>query len=261
MKKLLITIFITLFCAPVFAENEEYISPMSMYKDNYFVAGDMDNQVKFQISAKYNIVFSKGHNEPGFYFGYTQTSWWKVYKGADTFSTNYQPEGFYRFEPGSSNIFGIMKSDVPYLDYFQISPIQHASTGVETSDHRSINIYYAQLQMATPTTLSIGFNTKIFGYYYKDKANSDINDYRKFYEADIFLKLRSRTITLLDRYELHTKCTGNPLGKGYVMLEGTFQLVTAEFQPRLFIQYNRGYGVNMVNYNKKETELRAGFVF
>lgn len=246
--------FIVIFLISVCLSATEYQSPMSLYKDNYFVAGDDDDQVKFQFSAKYNILYPA---ETGLYIGYTQISWWTCYEGSDTFSSNYQPEVFYKLE----SIKNPFELDLGLIDYIQISPIQHSSTGVEGKDHRGINIYYGQVQMSIGEVYNFGLNMKGYGYYSRNKRNKDINDYRHNYEADVFFKLKSISNWYIDKYELHAKCVGNPFDKGYYMIEGICQIFSSRIQPKLFCQWNDGYGVNMVTYNKKEKEFRAGLIF
>lgn len=231
-----------------------YESPLVFYKPMYFIAGNQQDQVKAQVSFALNAFYM---DNPFAFLGYTQLSWWKCYQDSDTFSTNYQPEVFVKFL-NKDNIFDLAMGPI---DYLQFSPIQHSSTGVEGEDHRSINIYYAQVQASTGEKYNFGANLKLYGYYSISDQNEDINDYRKNYEADLFFKLKSKTTWYVDKFELHARAVGNPFDKGYYVLEGICQIFTSKFQPKLFVQYNKGYGINMVTYNKKETELRAGITF
>lgn len=263
MKKLylwscIIALFIVYSFMCIYISNAfgaEYENPMSTYHDNYFVAGDVEDQVKIQLSAKYNLFYP---SHAGAYFGYEQMSNWFVYKGRDTFYTMYQPEAFYRFESGK-NIF--KDYVISGVDYIQFSPIKHCSTGVEGEDHRSINQAYGQIQLSVGEVYNVGINLKGFRYYTRDEQNRDINDYKKFYEAEAFFKIRSKTVEYLDKEEVKVKITGNPIGKGSIEGTLTFRLISSKIQPRLFVQYFRGYGEFMVNYNKKSEAIRAGFVF
>ena len=256
MKKVL-TILIILCSSFTYAS--EFVSPINLYKDNYFTAGNFDDQVKFQFSAKYNLFYTPNVQAPiGLYLGYTQTSWWTCYDGRDTFSSNYMPETFYQLE-SENNIFNNINLGI--IDYIQLCPIQHASNGVEGVEHRGINIYYGQIQLSVGEVFNFGTNIKGFGYYTKSGKNKDINDYKKNYEAEVFFKLKSKNNWYVDKYELHAKCTGNPLNKGYYVVEGVFQIFTSVIQPKIFISYNKGYGINLLTYNQKETELRAGVIF
>ena len=252
MKKILILMMLLFFCIPLFAE--QYQSPISRNRDNYIVAGNEEDQTKFQLSLKADLIYPFN---TGLYFGYTQTTWWKVYNGADTMSANYQPEVFYRLE-SKNNLFN--NADLKAIDYIQFSPFNHCSTGVEGADHRSINIYYGQIQVSSGGRVSVGDNLKVFGYYTKAKENKDIARYKGYYENDIFLKLNSKTVEDMTLAELHFK-HGGTINKGWLCVEARSILFSAKFQPRLFAQYYYGYGENIVYYNKKEHSFYGGLLF
>lgn len=235
---------------------KEFESPMSPYQDNYIIAGDSDDQVKFQFSAKYNLFYPFNS---GLYFGYTQRSFWKLYDDSSPFvETNYMPEGFYRFESGNNSFKDYV---IPYIDYIQVSPIAHKSNGRDGLDSRSINIYYGQIQFSKGEVVNVGANVKVFGYYNKAKENADINDYNKNYEADIFIKLRSKTVLYLDKEELHLKFGGNPMDKGWFAVEARVRILSTYVQPKLFFQYREGYDEFMINYNEKTKSIRVGVIF
>jgi len=248
MKKILILIMLL----SISLSAAEYQSPISMYKDNYFIAGNDEDQTKFQLSIKGAIPF-----DSGIYLGYTQTTWWTVYDGRDTMSANYQPEVFLKVE-SKKNIF--KNVDLKAVDYIQFSPYNHCSTGVEGEDHRSINIYYGQIQISSDSRLSAGINFKAFGYYTKGVQNKDIEKYKGYYENNLFLKLNSRTVEGLTLAELHFK-HGGTLSKGWLSVEAQSILFTNKIQPKLFVQYFYGYGENIVYYNVKEHSLYAGLIF
>jgi len=266
MKKFIVSLVLILFCSVLFAEEKVYESPMSLYKDNFFIAGNDDSQVKVQFSAKYNIFWP---SYTGIYAGYTQTSKWLCYAKRDTFLTAYQPEAFYMFESGN-NIFN--NASLPFVDFIQLSPINHISNGVEGLEHRGMNLYYGQVQMSAGEVVNIGFNVKGFNYYTKSKRNIDIADYKGHYEADIFLKLRSKNVYLLDKEELHFKFGGykkssddldsnKSVQKGWYSVEARFRILTTYIQPRFFIQYYKGYSEVLTEYNRKTESVRAGIVF
>lgn len=253
LKDFLVVIFIFLLTLASYAS--EYQSPMSIYKDNYIIAGDKDNQVKIQLSAKFNVFYP---SNTGFNLGYTQLSNWYCYGDRDTFYTMYCPEVFYRFENGN-NLFN--DSVLPFVDFLQISPIEHNSTGVEGENHRSINQYYAQAQFSYGEVYNIGFGGKYFRYYSISDKNENINKYRKNYEADVFFKIKSKTVNYLDKEELHFKFGGNPLGNGWYCVEAQFRIISSKFQPKFMIQYYKGYSEFMVQYNRKDEAIRIGLVF
>jgi len=239
----------------------EYEESVTKYKDNYFLFGDKEAQTKVQVSVKYNILYP---SETGFNLGYTQTSNWIVYSGRDTFYTMYQPEAFFNFESGK-NIF--KDYIIPYVDYIQVSPICHNSTGVEGDNHRSINIYYAQVQASIGDVYNFGLNLKGFGYYTIADKNKDIRDYKGYYEAKLFFKLKSKTVEYLDKEELafsfggYDKSDYDHTRKGWFCVEARFRIITTYVQPKLFCQFYRGYDEFMVQYNKKTNSVRVGLVF
>lgn len=261
---------------------DDSIVPASMFihRDNYFIFGDMDDQVKFQFSAKYQLVNPAGQDlsfdyeknswysvwfnylkvfGSWSYLAYTQTSWWTVYEDRDSFSSNYQPELFFMFESKKS----IPGWDLGLVDIIRLSPYYHCSNGTEGPDHRSIHSYYGEIQLSWGSRYNFGTNIKMFGYYFRDAANRDINDYRHNYEADCFMKFTFDPDWWWPVYkeDIHFRFTGNPFDKGYFIIESITQFFASAFQPRIFIQYNNGYGVNILQYNKKATEFRAGLSF
>ena len=252
MKKLLSLIILLLISMASFAN--EYQSPVSMNRDNYFAAGNTTDQTKFQISLKGDLLYPF---QTGAYFGYTQTTWWKVYKSSDTMSSNYQPEVFYMLK-SKDNLFN--NFDFKAIDYIQASPFNHCSTGVEGENHRGINMYYGQMQVSSGGRVSIGDNIKVFGYYTKAQQNKDIAKYKSYYENDVFLKLNSATVEDKTLAELHFK-NGGTLHKGWLCAEARILLFTDKVQPRLFAQYFYGYGENIVNYNIKDKSARIGLIF
>lgn len=262
--QILILFFIFLFCFPVFSEDKKYESPMTIYKDNYFISGDKEeDQVKFQVSAKYSLFYP---SKIGIYAGYTQICWWKIYNdSAPFYETNYQPELFLKLE-SNNNIFG--DADFSFVDYIQISPIHHCSNGRDGLDSRSINDYYSQIQLSVGEHYNFGTNIKVFNYYNKSSKNKDIEIYKSYYEADVFFKIKSKNVSFLDKEELHFKFGGYDKSDfdqkdytGWYCVEAQFRIITSVFQPKLFIQYYNGYGEFLIDYNKKEDSVRVGLVF
>lgn len=252
MKKILILMILLFFCLPLFAE--KYKSPISKNKDNYFIFGDSEDQTKFQLSLKADMIYPF---KTGLFLGYTQTTWWTVYNGRDTMSSHYQPEVFYKLE-SKNNIFG--NASFGILDFIQISPYYHCSTGVEGDDHRGINLYYGQIQISSKGRVSTGNNIKGFGYHSKSRKNKDIEKYKGYYENDLFLKLNSATVDGMSLMEFHFK-HGGTLEKAWLCIEAQTILFSSSIQPRLFAQYYYGYGENIVYYNKKEHSFYGGLLF
>jgi len=260
MSILLLFIVSVLFAAEeqdtsVSTTNKALVSPMSTYKDNFFLFGDKKDQVSFRVSAKYALFYP---TNLGAYLGYTQTSWWKLYdKSSPFYETNYNPEGFLLLE-NNNNIFDL---NLGYFDYIQISPISHLSNGRDGDKSRSINTYYGQTQISYGKKYNVGANLKVFGYYNIAKENEDYNDYKNNYEGAIFFRIRSKNVEYLDKEHLQVRFGGVPWDKGFYEVTCSFRLVTSVFQPRFYVQYYDGYGEFMINYDKKDRALRAGVAF
>lgn len=232
------------------------VSPMTTYKDNYFLFGDKKNQVTFKVSAKYEIFYP---SKLDLFLGYTQKSLWHLYDQSSPFyETNYNPEGFLLFE-NKNNIFN--DADFGFVDYIQLSPISHLSNGRDGVDSRSTNMYYGEIQLSYGTKYNIGTNIKVNGYYDIAEENEDYNDYKKYYEAIVFFKVRSKNVQYLDKETLQVRFSGTPWGKGFYEVTGSFRVVTSVFQPRFYIQYFDGYNEFMIDYNKKSRVVRAGLAF
>ena len=117
--KYLLTILISIilvFGFLMYARAEGVVqSPMSLYHDNFFLFGDEANQTKFQVSAKYNLLWPF---DSGIYVAYSQLTHWYVYGNRDTMQANFQPEVYYRFTSGA-NPFNDLT--IPFIDYIPIN--------------------------------------------------------------------------------------------------------------------------------------------
>jgi len=268
MKKLVLTFLLTILSINLFA-SDVYEQPMSVYRDNYFIAGDKDDQVKFQISAKFNLLYPAN---TGIYFGYTQRSLWYLYESSSPFvETNFMPEGFYRLD-SKNNIFG--DADLGVIDFIQLSPIFHMSNGKDGLDSRGMNTYYGQIQLSVGDVYNFGVGARVWGWWNKSSKNKDIEKYISHYEGDIFFKLKSANVLFMDKEELHFKFGGidrsdwkswkdDADGKiyGWYSVELQIRILTTIVQPYFFVQWYHGYAEWMVSYNEKEKSLRAGFIF
>jgi phospholipase A1 len=253
LTKIIITICILIgISIPAFGE---YESPLSLYRDNYFITGDDSDQTKFQLSLKYSLLYP---SKLGIFGAYTQKSLWKTHDSSSPFyESNYQPEAFVRFE--SKNNF-INDLNLGIIDYIQFSPIYHCSNGQEGIANRSMNTYYGEIQLSIGKVYNLGAAGKMFGYYNTAKENRDIDNYIGHYEVDCFFKIKSPSSFFLDKEEIHVKFGGYGENdtKGWYAIEASVRLVTSVIQPRLFVQYYDGYGEWLINYNQHEQSLRVG---
>lgn len=231
---------------------------ISTYKSNYFIAGDDNDQIKFQISFKYDLFYP---NRWGIYFAYNQLSIWKLYSGFFT-ESNYNPEIFVRFESGYNFLNNLM---IPFMDYIQIGIYEHDSNGEgDTSNNISIDRFYFQIQSSFMLFgfLNIGLNVKVWYFYKIGKYNDDITNYIGYFQLRPF-------IAILDNKGIHQEevyCQfgiGKDLSKYW--LEFGFMTRTLFSRARLYFQAHLGYfetlnTYNVVNNSRYKMSIRGGII-
>ena len=253
MKKAILFLILMYSTAGMASVFQTAIQP---YQPVYFVAGDKEDQVKFQVSAKYSLIFP---STIGLYAAYTQKAWWKLYDESSPFyEFNHEPELFWIFESKKN----FMNLDTGYLDYFQVAPIYHKSNGRDGEGSRSINCYYARAQFSVGEVYNFGIVAKIFGYYSKAIENKDIEKYQGYVEGEAFFQLKSRAVEYFDKEKIYIKGGGSISDrKGWIEGGIRVRIVTTVFQPFFFVQAYHGYAEKLIDYNKKDTAIRAGITF
>jgi len=128
MKKsvLLVVLIMLLIAFSLSAEADSLTGGLSGFKPNYFITGVGDDQIKMQISFKYDLLYPF-LSKIGFYLGYTQLMFWDLYSSSAPFKTiDYNPDIFWRFESGNNFAGDVI---IPGFDYVQIGLLEHLSNG------------------------------------------------------------------------------------------------------------------------------------
>ena len=253
MKKLLLWLIPALLFIAVQLQAAE--TPFSINKQNYFISGKDD--VKFQVSVKYNLLYPFNL---GVYMGYTEIAFWDIYKESSPFREfNHNPEVFWLIKE-NNNIFA--NTDLLFIDFIKVSPYEHMSNGRDGDNSRSIDRCYGEIQASVGEKVNFGLRIK--GWYFYDKAreNHDIDEYAGHYECETFVAVIGDTGKEFPLYKLYVKGgTGDSFDKGWVEGGFIFPILTAYVQPRIMINVFHGYAESMVDYNKKNTQVRIGTVF
>jgi phospholipase A1/A2 len=250
MKKLF-SIILLLFIA-ISAVAKTYESPLTAYRDNYFIANKDD--IKFQFSLQGNLFYP---SKTGLFFAYTQVAWWDIYDSSSPFREfNHSPEIFYRFESGN-NIF--KNYVIPGIDYIQLSPFYHKSNGLDGLDSRSINYFYGEIQISAGDVYNFGLNLRAWNYYGDMRDNPDYSDYRGYVQGEVFFQLKSKNVEYFDQEKIYVRGGGNKYG--WLEAGVKIRLLTTRFQPFLYAQVFHGYAEGMINYKEKDTVYRVGLVF
>lgn len=167
---------------------QPYVNNISAYEPIYFLAGTDLAESKAQFSFKYRLLNTDGRlvgKYPwlgGWHFGYTQSMFWDLEAKSLPFEdTSYKPEIFHL----SRNLLNGRPSP---RGFFFKSGLFHESNGKSEGASRSINTVYAQpvLVLYDPGSrygLSVG--PKVWAYVSTGDQNSDIADYRGYFEVDL----------------------------------------------------------------------------
>ena len=116
--------------------------------------------------------------------------------------------------------------------------------------------------MSVGEVYNFGLVAKIFNYYNKSSKNRDIEKYQGYAEGELFFQLKSRTVEYFDKEKIYVKGGGSIEDrKGWIEGGIRVRCITTVFQPFLFVQVYHGYAEKLVDYNKKDTAIRAGITF
>lgn len=238
------------------------VKGLDFYEKNYFICGTGDTSAKWQVSFKYSIFYP---SRAGVYFSYTQTCRWDLFNkpSAPFRDTNFSPSLFYSLD-SKNNIFNNL--DLRAVDFMQCG-IRHKSNGKDGADSRAINYFYGSGQVSSDTKITVGLYGKYMGDFFDmDDTNRDIMKYMGNWEARLFFRLKNEQAEWFDREELYLSYGAHNLGKtamkyAWYEIGVQMRILTAYVQPMLYVQFWHGYGENMLEYNKKDTCLRAGITF
>jgi len=230
-------------------ELEVPYSPLSIYRWNYVVFGNRDDQVKAHLSLKYEFI-----KESGIFLGYSQSMFWMLYERSSPFSDiDFNPDAFWNY--GDK------------LNYLQLGLWEHKSNGKDGLSSRAWDRSYAQFQVSTGKHFNAGMDLKVFHYWRIARENEDIDDYTGYYEAKIFFRfIESGPGSLTENEEIYFRGGtgkghyGFDVDKGWLEAGLKFRLPFWSIQPHFFIQGFYGYGESLAEYNQKDLAVRAGFL-
>jgi phospholipase A1 len=259
-----------LFCVPIVCsaavEESRMVKPfgnmarwfgrgLSLHKTNYLLpttwgnraTDSADAELKFQLSFKQQIASS------GFYFAYTQKSFWRILDAADSRpfrETNHNPEIFYRFETGSLQ-WSNLGLDVGF---------EHESNGAREPTSRSWNRVYItpfvefdRFSASLKLWHRLSEDVKRYPTDPTGDENPDIVDFLGHGELRLgYLLSNSQKIDLMGRYNFSA-------GKG--ALQCDYSIPFAEINTSLYFQIWTGYGESLIDYDRSLTRYGLGFRF
>jgi len=225
------------------------------HKENYFIAGEDD--VKFHISLKVNLLYPSA---TGLYFAYSEKAFWNIYDNSAPFREfNHNPEVFYMLEQ-NNNIFG--NSDLWIIDHIILAPYEHISNGKDGEASRGLDRYYGEIQISIGEIWNSGIRAKVFNFYKTSSKNKDIDQYIGHYEGEFFIRRLCSNDPNISFHKLYIKGgTDDNFKRGWVESGLIVTLLSDIIQPKLFINVFSGYCESLIDYNKKDTQIRAGLLF
>jgi len=227
--------------------------PLSQEDPIYFVLGGADGwDARFQLSFKYRLfdqASGYGAEAPwlvGFYFGYTQTSFWDLSSDSKPFhDTSYRPSFFWKWDRTDSQT---------WIDSARFG-FEHESNGQAGDESRSVNTLFVRPEWHWTTREggAVEFTPKLYAYLSKDE-NPDIQKYRGY--ADWRLRHDSGGLWI-------TTAVGRlgTAGKGALLLDLSRRMRDMKVGPLsgyLHFQYFNGYGESILDYNARSWNLRVG---
>jgi len=226
----------------------------STYKENYFLLTTIDqySQTKFQFSLKYRLF-----DGTGFYFGYTQKSFWNAWGSPLTSAlreTNFNPEFLYDF---AESPFWILPPVTLGLE--------HESNGKDGLDARSWNRAYVQWKTLSSDSVA-AVRLKSWVPFMIVAGNPDILNYLGYTDFEFDWNLLHRPELLSFQIDVrkgaNLDLTRSSVLIGFVIKP--FELLDwkslSVLNGSFYFQYFNGYGESLENYNVPLHGLRAGFI-
>lgn len=224
----------------------------------YFLYGHKDPAAKFQISFKYRLLGNPDDTDSrsttrGLYMAYTQRSLWDTRSESSPFhDTSYMPEIFFQSSapaPVSSQKFGFT-----WLGWQ--AGFRHESNGKDGDNSRSLNIVYIRPAMLLGKINSwrLIFAPRLYAYIGDMSDNPDMRQYRGYAEWLLsFGKNRCTELNAVARIGTHFEH-----GSIELNLTHPIRIVRADFETYLHLQYFKGYGESLRDYNQRASQLRLG---
>ncbi len=232
---------------PVEAEKKDKFN-LTYYEPMYFIFGNPTSKVNF--SFKY-----QGFRNFPLYFGYVQSIFWLLKQESKPFrDANFNPRVFYRhsFHPEDEE------------DYLDIIAYEHKSNGKSEPESRSFDGAGAKINWRFEyENWSIKSHAKALWRYSLDETNKDLEKYVGPFEAGITLSQFS--FDWLDRGELSYRVyTGGEWGQDFRRTSHevglSFRFFGSDLTPAFYVQYFNGYSESLLHYDRREENVRIGFL-
>ncbi len=205
-----------------------------------------DNEAQFQISLKVPLGIDL-FNTFDVYAAYTNRSFWQVYNpeiSSPFRETNHEPEAWIQFTPGWQ-IFG-------FRNLANSLGVVHQSNGQGGVLSRSWNRVYANFVFERGR-FALGFKPWIrISEDIENDDNPEITDYLGHYELRAGYKWKNHVFSLMSRNNLESG-----FDRGALELAWSFPVWHYRYL-KGYIQYFRGYGESLIDYNQRVNRIGVG---
>ncbi|MFZ1057394.1 MAG: phospholipase A [Opitutaceae bacterium] len=236
-----------------FAEHFSVLDP------TYFIYGPKAPGAKFQFSFKYRVLSLDGDpNEAAqqtVQFGYTQRSLWDINASSSPFyDTSYMPSLFYQFltPEGTS---GASPGGLRWLGFR--SGYQHESNGQGSVESRSLNTLFVRsgVLLGRPEKWHAIMQVRVSDYVGGLSDNPDLKAYRGYGDWQVIMALGNGPSLSYSGW------AGNDLRHLTSEFDMNFPIKVrfVDFATYFLIQYFKGYGESLRDYDKPADTVRAGF--
>lgn len=255
MMRCLIFILISgVTAATTVAQNSDAAAAeIQFHRPNYVIAGfDRSNQVKFQFSVRYRFV-----EEMPIYFAYTQRSFWDLYdwdRSTPFRESNYNPALFWEGRPTSGSVLRAVRLGV-----------DHESNGKSGVSSRSWNRVFLEAAF-TIVDRRLAIQPRLNAPFAVADENSDILDFVG--PGEVTIEYTSAFIPDHSRLQITLR-----KGRGWnwrrfgwsadwlLRPQTVFGFKPFGLNPSLYLQFWRGYGESLIDYNHFLTRFRVGIRF
>lgn len=241
-----------------------FLSQLTFFERNYFIAGPRKSQAKFQLSLRYNLW--PNTTPHAVYVGYTQTSFWNIYEWSGPYTEfNFTPVLFYEYRvPRPENAKEYCGPS------FVRWALDHSSNGLVGVASRAFNRLSSTVATGCYNANGQHFETKVqlWPPLIFDGEQEDIEAYIGYGELTFeWASARSpRWIGQLELGARFRKGASEDPRRGAVYLDAawnpTYSTAIANvwrFTPYLYAQFFTGYAESLSTYNIMHTHFRVGF--
>jgi len=205
-----------------------------------------DVEAQFQVSLKVPLGIDV-FNTFDVYAAYTNRSFWQVYNSeisAPFRETNHEPEAWLQFTPGWE-IWG-------FRNVANAVGFAHQSNGRSGVLSRSWNRVYANFVFAKGN-FALGFKPWIrISEDAEDDDNPDITDYLGHYELRAGYKWNDHVFSAMTRNNLESGFDQGAIELGWSFPLGSYPYLKG------YIQYFRGYGESLIDYDQHVNRIGIG---